>query len=73
MPYRLMILPATVPEEIRVLKIPSDMETQEAYRHVTAIIAQIEQQNPDADWEDLAEALEERNFIPQDCVLGPEL
>ena len=42
----LMILPADVPANIRLIQIPDDFEQHEAYRYVTGLIAKAEE-NPD--------------------------
>ena len=43
----LMILPAGDSNSIRLVRLPEDFEEHEAYRHVTALIASIEEQQPD--------------------------
>ena len=73
MPARLMILPSEVFEQIRVLSIPEDFEEHEVYRHITGLIATVQESNPDCSWEDVAEVLEDHGFAPVDCILGPEL
>lgn len=68
----LMILPAAKQEDIRLVRIPDDFEAHEAYRHVTGMIAKVEEQ-PDYDWEDVLDMLEEHGFEAVDFVLGPTL
>jgi hypothetical protein len=69
----LMILPASNTDHIRLVRIPEDFESHEAYRHVTGLIAAAEEQNPDYDWEDIQSILEEHDFETVDFVLGPSL
>ena len=73
MSIRLMVLPAEQPEAIRVVKIPTEFEEQEAYRHATGVISSVEESNPDYSWEEIAEALEDHGFQVLDFVLGPAL
>lgn len=68
-----MILPAHDSHAIRLVKIPSDYEDHEVYRHVTGIIAQVEENNPDYNWEDVLAALEDRGFENVEFILGPTL
>lgn len=70
---KLMILPAKEASAIRLVRIPDDFEQHEAYRYATGVIAQIEEDNPDYGWEDIATALEDRGFEPVDFILGPGL
>ena len=70
---KLMILPAKEANAIRLVRIPDDFEQHEAYRYATGLIAQIEEDNPAYDWEDIAAALEDRGFEPVDFILGPGL
>ena len=51
-----MILPATKPENIRLIRIPDDFEEHEAYRHVTGMIAKVEEE-PGYDWDDFSPPL----------------
>jgi hypothetical protein len=68
-----MILPAGEPTDIRLVRVPDEFEQHEAFRHVTGLIAKIEEQNPGCDWEDIAALLEDHGFEPVDFVLGPAL
>ena len=72
MSENLMILPATKPENIRLIRIPDDFEEHEAYRHVTGMIAKVEEE-PDYDWDDILDMLEEHGFEAVEFVLGPTL
>ena len=66
----LMILPANDPADIRLVKIPDDFEQHEAYRYVTGLIAQA-QEDPEYTREDIIDLLEDRGFVSIDYVLGP--
>lgn len=70
---RLMILPATNPTAIRLVRVPDDFESQELFRHVTGLIAQLEQDDPDYRPDDIVALLEDNGFEPVDFVLGPAL
>ena len=69
----LMILPARDATGIRLVRIPADIEEHEAYRHVTGLIAAVEEQNPDYRWSDIESLLEDHGFEALDFVLGPAL
>ena len=69
----LMILPASNPKATRLVRIPTDLERHEAYRHVTGLIAEIEQSSPGSSWEDIAAVLEDHGYEPVDFILGPAL
>ena len=68
-----MILPATESDAIRLVRVPPDFEAHEAYRHVTGLIARVEEDNPDYGWEDIAGMLEDHGFEPVEFILGPAL
>ena len=69
----LMILPARDPASIRLVRVPPDFEVHEAYRHVTGLIASVEEHDPDYTWEDIASMLEDHGFEPVEFMLGPAL
>lgn len=73
MSSKLMILPATDKSKIRLVRIPPDYQDQELYRHVTALIAQVEELDPDYSWEDVLATLEDHGFEPIEFQLGPSL
>ncbi|MCO6413738.1 MAG: hypothetical protein J5I92_13445 [Thiogranum sp.] len=73
MSKRLMVLPAKDPGAIRLVRVPDDFESQELFRHVTGLIAQLEQDNPDYSPDDIVALLEDNGFEPVDFVLGPAL
>ena len=70
---RLMILPSKDTTQIRLIQVPDDYEHHEAFRHVTGLIAQVESEDPDYKWEDVAEALEAQGYEIVDFLLGPTL
>ena len=69
----LMILPAKESTAIRLVRIPEDFEAHEVFRHVTGLIAELEEQNTEYRWEDIASVLEEHGFETVDFILGPAL
>jgi len=71
MERRLMLLPASTAEQCRLLEMPGDYEEHEAYRHVTGIIAAVEEQGGSVD--DIIEALEGKGFVEVKFLPGPEL
>jgi len=68
---QLMLLPAKQPEMSHLLEVPDDYQKQEAFRHVTGIIAAVEEQGGTVD--DIIEALEARGFRALEFSLGPAL
>jgi len=70
---RLMVLPATDYNSVRLVKIPEDFEEHEVFRHVTGIISKVEEENPDYGWDDVSMALEDHGFEIIDFILGPAL
>lgn len=73
MKERLMILPASDVSGIRLLRIPADFEEQEVYRHVTGLIADVEEADPACAWDDIRAVLEDHGFDVVPFVLGPSL
>ncbi len=73
MSKRLMVLPAKHFEHVRVMRMPDDMEEHEVFRHVTGVIASVQEGDANCDWVDVAEALEVHGFEEVDFILGPEL
>ncbi|MGB5439445.1 MAG: hypothetical protein WBN57_03215 [Gammaproteobacteria bacterium] len=69
----LMILPATDSGDIRLVRVPDDYESHEAYRHVTGLIASAEEDNPHGGLDDILAALEDHGFEPVEFILGPTL
>jgi hypothetical protein len=73
MSERMMILPARDFDKIRLLRIPEDFSQRDALRHVTALIATVEEESPEYTWDDIAPVLEDHGFVPVDFELGPEI
>ncbi|MCB1789678.1 MAG: hypothetical protein KDJ24_05230 [Gammaproteobacteria bacterium] len=73
MTHTLMVLPATDKSQIRLMKVPPDYESQELYRHVTGLIAKLEQQEPGCSSDDVIAMLEEHGFEAVNFELGPSL
>ena len=69
----LMLLPAKDKTRIRLVRIPPDHQGQEAYRHVTGLIAREEERNPDGDADDVIAMLEDHGFETVEFQLGPSL
>jgi hypothetical protein len=69
----LMILPASDATLIRLVRVPDDFEEHEAFRHVTGLIASVEEENPGYDWDDIAAVLEDHGFEAVEFTLGPAL
>lgn len=69
---KLMILPASAAENIRLIRIPDEFEKHEIYRYVTGIIAKVEETG-EYNWDDILELLEDRGFETVDFILGPSL
>ena len=69
----MLLLPASQGEADRLVRVPDDFESHEAYRHVTGLIAAAEEGNPDYDWDDIQSILEEHDFETVEFVLGPSL
>ena len=69
----LMILPASDANGIRLIRIPDDFESHEAFRSVTSQIAAVEEQDPDCDRDDILAALEDHGFETVEFILGPTL
>ena len=69
----LMILPASDSKKIRLIRIPDDFQAQEVFRHITGLISEVEEQNPDYDWDDIQAMLEDHGFETVEFLLGPAL
>lgn len=67
-----MILPASEPENIRLIRIPDDFDEHEVYRYVTGLIAKVEEDS-EYTWDDILELLEDKGFESVDFVLGPSI
>ena len=73
MSARMMLLPAKNIEDMRLVSIPDDFDQRDALRHATALIATVEEENPDSGWEEIAAVLEDHGFEVQEFMIGPEL
>lgn len=73
MSQSLMLLPARNPRETRLVRIPADIEQHEAYRHITGLIAAIEEASPGCNWDEIAPVLEDHGYEPVEFLLGPAL
>ena len=73
MPDTLMILPASNAKGIRLVRVPDDFESHEAFRHVTGLIGAFEEQNPDSDSDEILAILEDHGFETVEFILGPTL
>ena len=69
----LMILPASDATGIRLVRVPDDYESHEAFRHVTGLIAAVEEQDPDCKPDDIVADLEDHGFETVEFILGPTL
>jgi hypothetical protein len=69
----LMILPASDATGIRLVRVPDDYESHEAFRHVTGIIAAAEEQNLNCEPDDIVADLEDHGFETVEFILGPTL
>lgn len=68
-----MLLPSHDVAKIRLLRIPNDYEGQEAFRHITGLIADVEARNSKFTWDDIAEHLETQGYEVMKFLLGPSL
>jgi len=73
MARKLMVLPAHDYGAIRLVRIPEDFEEHEIFRHVTGLIAQVEEKNPSYTWDEVEALLEDHGFEIVDFILGPAL
>lgn len=69
----LMILPSSNPNAVRLVRVPDDFESHEAFRHVTGLISAVEEQGPDYDLDDIMATLEDHGFEAVEFLLGPTL
>jgi hypothetical protein len=68
-----MVLPANDFSKIKVVKVPDDISERDALRHATALIASVQEDDPDSSWDDIILILEDHGFLAVDFSLGPEL
>jgi len=69
----LMLLPAKNIADNKIVRIPDDYDHKDALRHATSLIATVEEQDPDYQWEDIAATLEDHGFEIMDFMIGPSL
>lgn len=70
---KIMVFPSDDFNAIKLMQVPDDFEEHEVYRHVTALISDIQEQSPDCSWEDVEERLQEHGFNTLNYILGPAL
>lgn len=70
---KLILLPGADSRSCRILRMPEDMDDQEAFRNVTGIIAGLEEQGPGVTPDELDDALEDNGFETLDYIIGPEI
>ena len=73
MSKRYMLLPAKHSYDYKLVSIPDDFQDRDAHRHVTALIATIQEEDDDYTWDDIEPVLEEHGFVTLDYELGPDL
>ena len=74
MEERFMLLPGSGPEDTHLLRIPDDYSDLDAYRHVTAIIAQCQEAAGETrSPHPCLETLAEEGFSEVRVVIGPRL
>lgn len=74
MSQRLMLLPSIVHEQSIIVSIPDDFGDEEAFRYVTGLVAQVEEDKPKTyDRQDIMDVLEDHGFDEVCFVAGPEL
>lgn len=70
---RFVILPSRDPTNLRLLRAPFDYAGQELFRHITGLIADIENSGNECKWEDIADRLETNGYEVLEFSLGPSL
>ncbi|MBD3670424.1 MAG: hypothetical protein HUJ29_06590 [Gammaproteobacteria bacterium] len=74
MPERLMLLPCKTFELPVLVSVPEDFGKEEAFRHVTGLIAQVEEDDPAAfARDDIVDILEQHGFTEVVYEMGPVL
>ena len=68
-----ILLPAKSLDQSRLLRIPEDYSQRDALRAATSLIADVQENNPKCNWEDLAASLEDHGFEVVEFALGPTL
>lgn len=72
MSSRLMLLPSKDAERVLLVSVPDDIAVPEAYRHVTGVIAEVED-GASGQPDELIDALEVHGFELVEFSLGPSL
>jgi hypothetical protein len=73
MPDRLMVLPSKDVGRVRLVTVPDDMSSHEAYRYATGVVAEVPR-NDEEQWvEDVLDTLEDHGFESVEFILGPTL
>ena len=73
MAKNLMVLPSKDVGRIRLVTVPEDMSSHEAYRYVTGLVSDIERTGNDRWVDEVLDLLEDHGFSGVDFVLGPPL
>jgi hypothetical protein len=73
MGWNLMLLPARESGNIRLVRVPDDFQECEALRHVTGLIARVEEGNRHHTPEDVLDLREDHGFDPVSFMIGPGL
>jgi len=73
MAKRFMVLPSKDVGKIRLVTVPEDMSSREAYQSVTGLIAEVGRTGEEQWIEAVLELLEDHGFEEVDFVLGPPL
>lgn len=74
MSERLMLLPCKKFDRPVLVNVPDDFGEEEAFRHVTGLIAQVEEKDPATfSRDDVLDLLEAHGFTEVEYQLGPEM
>jgi len=70
---KFILLPAQRSEDARLLRIPSDVLERDAFRLVTALAAELEEDSGKDKMRELLERLTEKGFTEAHLVVGPQI
>ena len=73
MTERLMILPSSNVQRVRLVTVPEDMSAHEAYRYVTGLISEVPREDEGGWMDNVLDTLEDHGFETVDFLLGPTL
>lgn len=73
MTERLMVLPSKDVGRVRLVTVPEDMSSHEAYRYVTGLISEVPRASDDHWVESVLDTLEDHGFETVGFILGPSL